>query len=395
MAKGDGCKPINKGNGKWLIRVCAGYDGAGKKLMLSKTIQLDPKKSETAQLKEACKYRDRISLQLEEGKLTAAKGVTLKEYVSEWMQSYCTRKGLRDSTVAEYRSQLNHRILPQLGKLRLRDITTMDLNGFLIGLQKEGLSGTTQRRYFNLIHLILGTAMKEQRIAVNPADHIEPPKKDTQERPHYDGDQVAALVEVLNAHASVKWRAYVLLALSSAMRKGEIVGLNWSDIDWQQKTITVRRSAAYAQGKGQYLGEPKTKSSHRTIRIDAVSMDALAAWKREQNERRLKLGYLWKSEGDGEDAVFTQDMGGRMSIHSPTQWFNGFLKKHGLPAMNLHGLRHTAASLLLANGCPMLDVSKRLGHSRASTTMDTYGHAYAEADAGLADMMGAVMYGSK
>lgn len=395
MAKGDGCKPINKGNGKWLIRVCAGYDGAGKKLMYSETIQLDPKKSETAQLKDACKYRDKIKRQLEDGKLTAAKGVTLKEYVDEWMQSYCARKGLRDSTVAGYRNQLEHRIIPQMGKMRLRDIKPVDLNRFLIGLEKEGLSGTTQRRYFNLLHLILRTAMREQRIAVNPAGNIVPPKKDTQERPHYDGDQVAALVEALNAHASIKWRAYALLALSSAMRKGEIVGLNWSDIDWQQKTITVCRSAAYAYGKGQYLGEPKTKSSHRTIRIDAVSMDALAAWKREQNERRLRLGSQWKSEGDGEDAVFTQDMGGRMSIHSPTQWFERFLKKQGLPKMNLHGLRHTAASLLLANGCSMLDVSKRLGHSRASTTMDIYGHAYSEADAGLADMMGAVMYGSK
>ena len=363
--------------------------------MHSETIQLDPKKPETAQLKDACKYRDKIKHQLEDGKLTAAKGVTLKEYVGEWMQSYCARKGLRDSTVAGYRNQLEHRIIPQMGKMRLRDIKPVDLNRFLIGLQKDGLSGTTQRRYFNLLHLILGTAMREQRIAVNPADNIEPPKKDTQERPHYDGDQVAAFVEALNAHASIKWRAYALLALSSAMRKGEVLGLNWADIDWGQRTVTVRRSLAYAKGKGQYLSDPKTKSSNRTIKIDSATLDALAAWKREQNGRRLKLGSMWQSEAGGEDAIFTKDMGGRMNRDSPTQWFERFLKKQGLPKMNLHGLRHTAASLLLANGCSMLDVSKRLGHSRPSTTMDIYGHAYTEADAGLADMMGAAMYGSK
>lgn len=395
MAKGDGCKPIDKGGGKWQIRVCTGYDGAGKKQMYRETIHLDPSKSMEAQYREACKYRDKTALKLEDGKLTSAKGVTLKEYTAEWMESYCVRKGLKDSTVADYRSMLEHRIIPKLGKLRLRDVKPLDINSFLVGLQKEGLSGTTQRRYYNLLHLILGTAMKEQRIAVNPADNVEPPKKDTQERPHYSADQAASLVEALNAQASVKWRAYVLLALASAMRKGELVGLNWSDIDWAQRTVTVKRSAAYAHGKGQYLSTPKTKSSNRTIKIDSVSLQALAAWKREQNEQRLKLGSMWQSEEDGKNAVFTQDMGGRMSIHSPTQWFEKFLRKQGLPPMNLHGLRHTSASLLLANGCSMLDVSKRLGHSRASTTMDIYGHAYAEADAGLADMMGAVMYGSK
>lgn len=395
MKKGTGCKPINKGGGKWQIRICTGYDGAGKKQMYRETIQLDPKKSESAQLAEAIRYRDRTAMKLDEGRLTAAKGATLKEYIGEWLESYCTRKGLKDSTIADYKSMLNHRILPQLGKLKLRDIKAEHLNRFLIGLQQEGLSGTTQRRHFNLIHLILGTAMKEQRIAVNPADHIEPPKKDTKERPHFTPGQTVALVETLNAHASTKWRAYTLLALASAMRKGEEVGLNWSDIDWQRRTVSIRRTAAYAHGKGQYLSTPKTKNSVRTIKVDAESLEALAAWKREQNERRLLLGAMWKTDKDGEDAVFTQDMGGRMSIHSPTQWFDGFLKKHGLPAINLHGLRHTAASLLLANGCTMLDVSKRLGHSRASTTMDIYGHAYEEADEGLADVMGALMYKAK
>lgn len=363
--------------------------------MYRETIQLDPKKSESVQLAEAIRYRDKTAVKLDEGRLTSAKGITLKEYVDEWMQSYCVRKGLKDSTIADYSSMLGHRIIPQLGKMKLRDIKAEHLNRFLIGMQKEGLSGTTQRRHFNLVHLILGTATKEQRIAVNPADNIEPPKKDTKERPHYTPEQTSTLVEVLRTNAPVKWRAYALLALASAMRKGEAVGLNWSDIDWQRRTVSIRRTAAYAKGKGQYLSTPKTKNSVRTIKVDAESLEALAAWKREQNERRLKLGAMWRSEAEDADAVFTQDMGGRMSIHSPTQWFEGFLKKQGLPTMNLHGLRHTAASLLLANGCPMLDVSKRLGHSRASTTMDIYGHAYAESDDGLADMMGAVMYGQK
>ena len=395
MKKGTGCKPINKGGGKWQIRICTGYDGAGKKQMYRETIQLDSKKSESAQLAEAIRYRDRTAMKLEDGRLTAAKGVTLKEYVEEWLESYCVRKGLKDSTIADYKSMLNHRVLPQLGKLKLREINASHLNKFLIGLQKEGLSGTTQRRHFNLLHLILGTATKEQRIAVNPADTIEPPKKDTKERPHFTPEQTSSLVEALNTHASTKWRAYTLLALASAMRKGEAVGLNWSDIDWQQRTISIRRTAAYAHGKGQYLSTPKTKNSIRTIKVDVESLEALAAWKREQNERRLLLGSMWHTDKESEDAVFTQDMGGRMSIHSPSQWFERFLQKHGLPAMNLHGLRHTAASLLLANGCPMLDVSRRLGHSRASTTLDIYGHAYAEADAGLADVMGSLMYRAK
>lgn len=387
MSTKKGIKPINKGGGKWLIRVSCGYDGQGKKVMKSEQIQLDPHKSEAKQYEEACLRRDRLRLQYEDGLLSGKKDVTLSAYVEQWKESYCRRKRLAESTIAGYQNLLDTRILPQMGKLKLRDIKPATLNRFINAMSKENLSGTYQRKYFNLLHLILRTAVREQLITVNPVDGIEPPQKDTQERPCYDAQQSAQLVRALE-DAPAKWRAFVLLLLGSGMRCGEAVGLDWRCVDFEKKEIRIEQACGYAKGTGQYIKEPKTKSGKRTIKIDGNTLEALRLWKREQAQQKLKLAAIWQDEG----AVFTQDDGKRMNIHAPTHWFKKFLKAHDLPALNLHGLRHTSASLLLANGAPMTDVSHRLGHSRVSTTMDIYSHAYEEGNARLADQIASLVY---
>lgn len=390
MLKNTGIKPIDKGNGRWLIRVSGGYDGAGKKITHSKQIQLDPHKSKSAQYAEACKERERFRIKLEEQRISAQKPMTLKEYAAQWMVTYCERKGLAEGTIAGYKGLLNTRILPQLGKLKLRDITPQMLNSFFVGLEKEDVSGTYSLKYYTLLHLILKTAQREQLIMINPADNITPPKKDTERRPVYNSDEVALLVDALEDEPA-KWRAFGLLALDTQMRRGECIGLNWSDIDMEKQLVTVRRSCAYTPGVGQYLKEPKTKSGFRTIYVNEKTLDALKAWKSEQNQMRFMLCGDWKDEG----AVFTQFDGKRMSAQAPTKWFKKLLEKHNLPPMNLHGLRHTGASLLVSGSADIASVSRRLGHSRVSTTMDIYAHAYEEKDAGLSDAMGQVMYGKR
>ena len=392
MGVSTGVKPISKGNGKWLIRICCGYDGRGRKRMTSRQIQLDPAMSPARQLAEAIKERDRMRLKYEDGLLSGEKDVTLKAYAAEWMDSYCRRKGLAESTIAGYQNLLDTRILPSLGKTKLRDCKPAILNHFFVRLGMEGLGGTYQRKYYNLLHLIFSTAVREQRLAVNPMDGVEPPRKDTAEHRCYSAQECGQLVSALEG-APLKWQALVLLMLGSGIRRGEALGLNWEDVDFARQSICIRRALGYAKGKGQYLKDPKTASGWRTIRIDRRAMQALRAWKQAQAEERLKLASIWNVNDEG--AVFTQDDGKRMCIHSPTQWFTKFLAQNGLPPMNLHGLRHTSASLLLANGAAMTDVSKRLGHSRVSTTMDIYAHAYEEGSAHLAQQMESLIYGTK
>lgn len=380
-------KPIRKGNGRWLIRVCCRYDAQGKKQMASRQIHVDPNKSESAQLAEAYKETDRFRIELENKTATPGRQYTLREYIPLWRDSYCIQKGLAKGTIAGYEDLLNGRILPQLGKKKLRDIDAIQLNRFFAGLRKEKLSGTYQRKYYNLLHLIFKSAVRDDLIAVNPAEKIEPPKKDTKEHSVYTAEQVKQLVRALEDENS-QWRAYVLLALDSQMRKGECVGLNWSDIDMEAQTITISRSCAYTSKDGQYLKEPKTSSGRRTIHVQPETLEVLKVWKEDQARQSARMGVHWHDE----HAVFTQEDGKRMFVHSPTKWFPRFLKKHNLPRMNLHGLRHTGASLLIGNSMDIASVSHRLGHSRISTTLDIYSHAYEEKDVGLTDAMGGFMY---
>lgn len=385
-----GVKPINKGNGTWLIRITCGYDGAGKKQMKNRTIHLDPKRSESVQRAEAVRQTIEWQTDYDRRIVSAEKEPTLKEYAEEWKDSYCRRKGLQETTIKNYTDLLNGRIIPKLGKLKLRDVTPRELNRFFAALKKDGLSGTYQKKYHALLRIIFKSAVQEGLLYANVINRVTPPKKDTKERPCYSTEQVALLVDALDKEP-LKWRAMGLLLLNTGMRRGEAVGLNWADIDMQAETVAINKSAAYVHGKGQYIKEPKTKSGNRSIKVDRKTIEALQDWKREQNQERLRQGSRWIDEG----AVFTQRNGKRMAVESPTQWFNKMLKKNGLPHLNAHGLRHTTATQMITNGADVVSVSKRLGHSRPSTTMDIYAHAYAEQDSALSDIMSAAMYGKK
>lgn len=394
MAKGDGFKPKHKGGNKWLVTIACGYNAMGKPIRKSEIFLASPKKSPEAQLKEACRYRDKLRAQYEEGKISAVKEITLKDYSEEWMNSYCVRKGLKPSTMGNYRNLLDTRIVPKLGKLKLKEITPAELNKFFNNLRKDGISGTYQKSYYTLLHTMLKSAMREQRIMYNPTERIESPKKDTKESVHFTAEEARHFVEVVCSEAPAKWRAYALLAVSTGVRKGEMLGLNWSDINFADGTVSITRSVGYAKGVGQYVSTPKTAQSIREVPLGKNVAIVLMEWKREQNEMRLKLGEAWEGVVDHADAVFTQDAGKRMHKDSPGNWFKRFKKKYALPSIKLHGLRHTAATLMLEQGINVVDLSRVLGHSRVETTYNIYLHQNKNAQREAAEKMDAVLFGN-
>ena len=392
MGVKTGVTPISLGNGRWKVRVCCGYGAQGKKKMTSRTFRTDPKKAESVQFAEACLYRDKLRIEFEEGKLTHSQAVTLKAYAEQWLESYCEEKQLAKGTIADYKSMLRQRVIPQLGNLKMRDIRPEDIKRFMTALRKDKahLSGTTRRKYHNMLHLIFKTAMREQVVSINPLDYLDPPAKDTRERPVYSPEEARNLVEALN-EAPAKWRACILLLLDAGIRRGECLGLEWRDINMKTGAVKISRSWAYAQGYGHHLKEPKTKQSCRTIFVSPQTISALQQWKAEQAQIQLAVGAEWKKTG----AVFTQENGERMHLDSPANWFERFLKRNGLPKLNIHGLRHTGASLLISQGEDIVSVSKRLGHGQVSTTLDIYAHAYEEGSRRASEKMGELLYGEK
>ena len=226
-----------------------------------------------------------------------------------------------------------------------------------------------------MLHAMLSFAVKTGIISVNPADQVEPPKKDTKETQWYEPDQVAQLLNVLDQIPDIQWKTYFYISIYTGMRPGEMIGLNWSDIEGD--VIHITAAATYIVGKGTVRKDsPKTKSRIRNVKLTPALCDLLKKHQVEQARRKLQFGENWPEP----EAVFTTREGYRMQISSPTQKFQKILKANSLPPITLYGLRHTNATILIANGVSVRDVAAHLGHSQTSTTMNIYAHALRDSE---------------
>ena len=175
----------------------------------------------------------------------------------------------------------------------------------------------------------------------------------------------------------IHWRTVIIFDLFSGLRRQELLGLKWEDIDFDKRTITVRRTVNYVPKKGVYESTTKSKKSRRPLHISVTAVSLLLEVQRWQQQREKELGDAWKGEG----YVFTKDDGERQFPDSITAWFHKFVMRNNLPDVHVHSLRHTFASLQIADGVPLVAVSRQLGHAKPSTTSDIYAHVIAEVEA--------------
>lgn len=258
-------KPVNRGKGRWMITVCCGYE-SGRKQLIRRTIHLDPRMTETAQRREAEKQTALLLAQYETGRLNSDSSLTLEQFAALWFRDYADRRGLSEKTKHHYMFLLTSRILPYLGRVKLRDIRPRTLHQFYARLDQDELSGATKHKYHTLLHNMLGAAVRWQILPFNPADSVEAPRRDTKEITPYTDEQAAAMLACLHTEP-VQWQAYVLLALYGQLRRGEMVALDWDDVDLLSSVITIRQAAAYVPGQGVALKRPKTASGTRTIAV--------------------------------------------------------------------------------------------------------------------------------
>ena len=224
----------------------------------------------------------------------------------------------------------------------------------------------------------------------NPARRVKPPKVERKEARYLEDTEARLLVEKLMVEP-IKWRTVVLLLLYSGLRRGELCGLEWQDIDFDNQLIHVHQSSQYVVGMGTIEKGTKNFSSERVMKPPQEVFDLLKSYKAWQSTERLKLGDRWQNKIPIKDAsgkveerknnrLFTQGNG--MPIHpdSITYWMIKFRKKHDLPEFSPHTLRHTNVSLMIAAGVPMRNISQRAGHAQLSTTQNIYAHAIKTAD---------------
>jgi integrase len=315
--------------------------------------------------------------------------VKLETFIDQWFEEYANIK-LKEQTLRGYKS-IRQRINSELGHLRLDKVTTRDVQRFigkLAATERENrkgvtLSAKTVKNSVSLISSVYEYAVRMHLIMKNPCTGVTLPRY---ERPEVEMPSLAdtrILLDVLSQEIGngEPLAVFLTLAVYTGLRRGELLGLEWRDIDFEHRLVSVRRAAYYTKLRGAYTDTLKTKSSFRTLRLSAAAIKWLEQYRDWQRGYAASLGDKWRDSG----RVFTNWCGEAMYINAPERYLKQICRTHGLPIVTLHSLRHLNASLLISAGLDVKTVQASLGHSSASTTLDIYAHEFAVSQALASD----------
>ncbi|MBP3411939.1 MAG: tyrosine-type recombinase/integrase [Oscillospiraceae bacterium] len=234
------------------------------------------------------------------------------------------------------------------------------------------LSTSTLLAYHRFIHTVLDQAEKEMLVPYNAAAKATPPKLQRKEVNYFQPEQVSAILNALKSEP-LKWHLIVHLLIVTGCRRGEILGLKWSKVDFTTDRIRVDTALLYSKVKGIYEGPTKT-GNVRSLGLPSETIELLKEYRKQYFELKLLNGDRWNDT----DYIFVRDDGNPVHPDSLAHWLRGFSKRHSLPHINAHAFRHTVASVLIANGTDVVTVSKQLGHLDVSTTENYYAHIIEE-----------------
>ncbi len=290
---------------------------------------------------------------------------TFATYLDQWLLDVA-KPSVRPTTYESYEQIVRNRIKPDLGKVKLSALTPQQIQALYTKLAKT-LKPASIVRTHAIIRASLKQAVLWNLIPRNAADAVRPPSIQRMELQYLNRDQVQQLVEA--AHNETAAALYAVAA-TCGLRRGELLGLRWSDLNFDKGQLTVQRTAHRIKGEGFVFGEPKTQAGRRTIRVGAFALNALRKQRTRQNEQRLYAGPAWEDTG----LIFTSGLGTPLEPARVTRRFQATLAAVGLPPVRFHDLRHTAATLLIEQGVAIKAVQATLGHSTIATTMDVYSH---------------------
>ncbi|MCC8097085.1 MAG: site-specific integrase, partial [Eubacterium sp.] len=360
-----------RGENKYRLTVCDGFKPDGRRNYIRKTVEA---KSE----REAKRLLALFVSEVESKHITADSSMKFKDFVKLWEGNYAATN-LEARTYVRYMELLNANILPELGEKKLSEITPVDLLNFYNSLTHDGArkdgkpggySAKTIQHIHRLISSIYNKAAEWQIIGYNPARGIKPPKVVKKEIDFYSEEDVKTLISALEGEP-IRQKTMTLLAVFTGMRRSEILGLKWENIDFENKTIEINSAAVYASGKGRIDKGTKTTRSNRIISMSETVEKLMLEYKNYQEEMKALLANKWKNS----DSVFTNDFGEKLHPDSISQWFRKFIKRKHLKHISFHGLRHTTATLLLSTGTDIETVSRIIGHSNYVITSQTNFHS--------------------
>ena len=314
--------------------------------------------------------------QIDDGLNYASTKITLGEYMNNWLTS--TKSAKRTSTWSHYEQVTRSYIVPRLGKIKIKDLRPEHIQGFYNQLVQQEIGIYTILKIHTVLHSALHYAAKLGMVNRNSASFTQPPKEPATEMTILNESQVSQFLITAMTH---RWEALFHLAIVTGARQMELLGLKWTDLDWVRQTLKVERQLIRPNGNGVGFSAPKTRLGKRSIALGGRTIEVLRAHYERQQVERLAAGEKWKENG----LIFTTSQGGPIHPRNLLRDFKKLLRDAGLPAIRFHDLRHTAASLMLNNNIPPIVVSRRLGHAKASITLDVYGHLIPSMQTEVAD----------
>ena len=309
--------------------------------------------------------------------------ITLDQWLAYWMDEV-VKPNRAETTVYGYNKIIDNHISPALGDITLQKLTPQDIQKYYTMLMREkGLSPNTVRRHHDLLSSALRMAVKQDVLSRCPTDRVEPPRVIPFEAKFYGPEDLRRLCLLSEG----TWLEVVVkLAAGLGLRREEICGLRWPNVDFNQRVVRIKE-ARTAAGASIIQKTTKTRSSTRTLYLSDSLYSLLLREQQRQQQECVRSGRDW----DGAGMVLLDRHGEPYPPNAVSLAFTRFIRRNNMPKITLHGLRHTFATVASAQGAPLFDIGKALGHSTPSTTGRIYTHLLDQTHARILDQVAAVM----
>lgn len=377
---------IEKRGNSYRIKVSCGYKADGTQVFQRMTWTPDEKMTAKQIEKEVQRQAVLFEEDCKRGQIVSA--VKFETFAEEWFEEYA-KLNLKSTTYTRQR-QLTKRVYAAIGHIRLDKITTRLIQKFINSLAQDGVNEITKKplshktmvHYLSFISTVIDYAIKMDMLTDNPCRRVTIPKGSKKERKILSIQETEDFLKLLET-APLKWRTFFTLDIYSGMRRGEMLGLEWKDIDFETGVVHIQRTSNYTKARGIYTDTTKTENSVRFIKLPPEVLAILEQFRAEQEKEKQRLGSKWIEN----DRLFTKWNGEEMNNQTPYGWLKEFCEKNELPFYGLHSFRHFAASALISAGLDVTTVSGALGHSNSTTTLNIYSHQFHNAQARVSEAM--------
>lgn len=360
---GEGSIYQRKEDGKWVGSIT--LENRKRKVFYGKTRKEVQEKLKTALHEQ------------QQGTLITAPQQTLKSYLEYWLEDV-HKPSIRISTYVKYKKLVKY-IVADLGNVQLQKLTPQRVQKLYADKLKQGLNPKMVTNIHGVLHKALDNAVKWNLVARNVCDAVSPPRIPKIEKQVLTKQQAHTLLEHVKKH---RLEALLMVAITTGMRRGEILALRWRDVNFGDGSIQVRRTVDYIPHFGYVENEPKTARGRRKIMLPSFVIDALKLHRLHQIEERTKVGATWVEK----DLVFCGLHGDFFNPNYLLRVFKKVLIDAGLQHMRFHDLRHSAATILLSMNVHPKVVQEVLGHSTVSMTLDTYSHVLPSMQKDITDL---------